>query len=69
MGVPEASDFEQYDAEDPLAHFRERFILPEDTIYLNGNSLGPPPRQTRSRLLDVFDNQWSTDLSRSWNTH
>lgn len=61
--------FEQYDAEDPLAHFRDRFVLPEDTIYLNGNSLGAPPKETRNRLLDVFDSQWSSDLSRSWNTH
>jgi len=63
------SVFEQYDAEDPLAGFRERFILPEGIIYLNGNSLGAAPVHTRDRLLHVFDNQWGPDLSRSWNIH
>ena len=28
------------DAADPLARARERFILPEGVIYLDGNSLG-----------------------------
>src|SRR4030042_469136 len=28
------------DAEDPLAGYRDRFYLPRDSIYMDGNSLG-----------------------------
>ena len=31
------------DAANPLASFRDRFALPADTIYLDGNSLGARP--------------------------
>ncbi len=31
----------ELDAHDPLAQFRGRFFLPPNTIYLDGNSLGP----------------------------
>jgi kynureninase len=29
------------DRADPLARFREQFVLPDRVIYLDGNSLGP----------------------------
>ena len=32
---------ENRDANDPLRAFREEFLLPPETIYLDGNSLGP----------------------------
>ena len=39
------------DAADPLAGFRERFVLADgDRIYLDGNSLGRLPVATRDRL-------------------
>ncbi|TNE66698.1 MAG: kynureninase [Alphaproteobacteria bacterium] len=56
------------DAADPLAHCRDRFDLPESTIYLDGNSLGPLPRGVAERLAHVVASEWRTDLIKSWNT-
>lgn len=50
------------DREDPLAGFRERFLIPpapgggeRPSIYLCGNSLGLQPRATRAALLEELD--------------
>ena len=56
------------DAADPLAMYRERFVLPEGVIYLDGNSLGMLPRATAARLADVVAQEWGQDLIRSWNS-
>jgi len=55
------------DAADPLAPLRERFILPEGVIYLDGNSLGVLPRATPALIADAVTRQWGRDLIRSWN--
>ncbi|MHC3473134.1 kynureninase [Streptomyces sp. 7R007] len=55
------------DADDPLAHLRERFLLPPDVVYLDGNSLGPLPAAVPPVLTDVVTRQWGTDLIGSWN--
>ena len=57
------------DREDPLARFRDEFDLPEGKIYLDGNSLGPLPRRTLSRLINVAREEWGQSLIESWNTH
>ncbi len=57
------------DAADPLRPWRERFVLPEGVIYLDGNSLGPLPRATAARQQELVTKEWGTDLIRSWNTH
>jgi kynureninase len=57
------------DQADPLAGARERFDLPEGIVYLDGNSLGAPPRGVRAVLDDVVSRQWGTDLIASWNDH
>ncbi|WP_405325554.1 kynureninase [Leeuwenhoekiella sp. LLG6367-2.1] len=51
----------QADAEDPLAHFRERFNLPKDEkgknlIYLCGNSLGLQPKKARDYVEEELNN-------------
>ena len=56
------------DADDPLAHFRERFALPEGVIYLDGNSLGALPSATMERLSATVRHEWGTGLITSWNT-
>jgi kynureninase len=57
------------DAADPLRPCRDRFVLPEGVIYLDGNSLGPLPKATVERKLQVIEQQWGRSLIRSWNEH
>jgi kynureninase len=55
------------DAADPLAGYRERFLLEDPAlIYLNGNSLGALPLATLRRMETVFREEWGTALARSW---
>ena len=56
-----------WDADDPLARFRARFALPEDMIYLDGNSLGALPKATAARIRAVIEQEWGEGLIRSWN--
>ena len=55
------------DAADPLASLRQRFLLPPDVIYLDGNSLGALPSATPARLSQVIERDWGDGLIRSWN--
>ncbi|MEI8239107.1 MAG: aminotransferase class V-fold PLP-dependent enzyme [Actinomycetota bacterium] len=55
------------DAADPLAGFRDRFHIPDTSVvYLDGNSLGMPPKRTLERLTEVYRDDWATGLIRSW---
>ena len=56
------------DAADLLGFARERFMLPEDLIYLDGNSLGATPKTAPEKLAEVHT-QWRDDLIASWNKH
>jgi len=58
---------EALDRRDPLAGFRERFLLPEGIIYLDGNSLGALPKAVPARLRAVVEREWGEGLIRSWN--
>jgi kynureninase len=55
------------DARDALAGLRERFILPDNVIYLDGNSLGALPRHVPSRMRAIVEDEWGKGLIRSWN--
>jgi len=54
---------------DSLARKREEFELPEDKIYLDGNSLGPLTKKSALRVREVIEQQWGQDLISSWNSH
>jgi kynureninase len=58
---------EDLDRRDPLARFRERFLLPEGVIYLDGNSLGPVLKSVPDRIRQVVEREWGEGLIRSWN--
>jgi kynureninase len=57
------------DAQDALAPLREAFALPDNVIYLDGNSLGALPRATPIRLAEAALEEWGRDLIKSWNVH
>ena len=55
------------DAADPLAKKRDEFAMPEGVIYLDGNSLGVPPKAALERLRHTAETEWGVGLIRSWN--
>ncbi|GGD12410.1 kynureninase [Nocardioides daphniae] len=55
------------DAEDPLASYRDAFVLPDGVLaYLDGNSLGRPLVRTRDRVGSFVAEEWGARLIRSW---
>ncbi|MFE9255632.1 kynureninase [Streptomyces sp. NPDC006879] len=56
----------ELDAADALAGFRERFLLPDSLVYLDGNSLGALPAAVPGRLGEVVGREWGELLIRSW---
>ena len=56
------------DAADPLASFRDRFVISDPhLVYLDGNSLGRLPAATTERLARVVGDEWGRELIRGWN--
>jgi kynureninase len=57
------------DASDPLAAWRDEFVIADpDLVYLDGNSLGMPPRRAFELIDRVLREEWAGGLIRSW-TH
>ncbi|MEM9642167.1 MAG: kynureninase [Pseudomonadota bacterium] len=46
---------------------KDRFVLPEGVIYLDGNSLGPLPTGVDTRLSGMVSEEWGQHLIRGWN--
>lgn len=61
-------DFRVLDAGDSLKCARDKFDLPDEAIYLDGNSLGAMPRSAAARLAEIAQD-WRTDLNRGWTEH
>lgn len=57
----------ELDASDSLAAHREKFMLPDGVIYLDGNSLGALPKAVSERLQRAIHDEWGVGLIRSWN--
>ncbi|MFN3960544.1 MAG: kynureninase [Parvularculaceae bacterium] len=55
------------DRDDPLRGVRTAFDLPGGVLYLDGNSLGPPPRPALAASRACADEEWRSGLVRSWN--
>lgn len=61
------NDCQTLDAQDPLAPMRDKFVLPEDAIYMVGNSLGALPRATAERMDRAVRIEWGEHLVTGWN--
>ncbi len=58
---------DELDAADPLAAFRDRFVIDDDLVaYLDGNSLGRLPHATLDRLAAFVREEWGGRLIRGW---
>ncbi|WP_019671835.1 kynureninase [Psychrobacter lutiphocae] len=57
----------EWDNEDPLAKFKDEFVLPSGVIYLDGNSLGAKPKTALAKAEQVISKEWGIDLVNSWN--
>ena len=58
----------ELDAHDPLAHFRECFVIADpNLIYMDGNSLGRLPQSTVTLAEELVQHQWGERLIRNWN--
>ena len=55
------------DSKDKLSKFREKFILPEDKIYLDGNSLGVLAKDIIDEINHTIKEEWGNNLISSWN--
>jgi len=61
------NDVATLDAVDSLRRMRDLFQLPDGVIYLDGNSLGPPPKAAFAELEQAARREWGEGLIRSWN--
>ncbi len=56
------------DAADPLAPYRDRFIITDPTlVYVDGNSLGRLTHASQARVQGVLNEEWGDWLIRGWN--
>ena len=67
MTFPTRDECVALDASDPLAPYRDEFVLPDGVIYLDGNSLGALPVRTAAHVERVVTLEWGQGLIRSWN--
>lgn len=62
-------DLTGLDQADLLGDKRDEFSIPDDLIYLDGNSLGVLPTAVKQRLASTVEVEWGESLIRAWNTH
>lgn len=69
MTGPTREEAAALDRSDPLAAFRDRFVIDDDgPVYVDGNSLGRLPKSTVDRLHHVVVEEWGRGLVGSWAT-
>ncbi len=60
------TDCETLDKQDRLGWTRKRFVLPDNIVYLDGNSLGPLPVTALERITGAVTEDWGAGLITSW---
>lgn len=57
----------ELDRNDPLAHFKNRFLITDpDLCYLDGNSLGRLPHDTVKAVNDFMTHEWGREVVTGW---
>jgi len=57
----------ELDRNDPLAHFRSRFVITDpEMCYLDGNSLGRLPHSTVIAVNDYMTKEWGREVVAGW---
>ncbi|MEU0397779.1 kynureninase [Streptomyces sp. NPDC006208] len=64
--MPTMRDAKNLDMADPLYSRREKFLLPDGTIYLDGNSLGALSSRVPATLEKAVRDQWGNHLIAAW---
>lgn len=58
---------QKLDREDPLKDYPEMFYRPDEELcYLDGNSLGRPPKETISKMKSFLTEEWGAKLVDGW---
>ena len=66
--ISEISYARKLDLSDPLKKYKDDFFIPEkELLYLDGNSLGRPPKMALHKAQELVEEQWGKRLIRSWN--
>jgi kynureninase len=57
----------ELDKNDPLAHFKSRFVITDPQMcYLDGNSLGRLPKSTITAISDFMNKEWGPEVVTGW---
>ena len=57
----------ELDKNDPLAHFKSKFVITDpDLCYLDGNSLGRLPHDTIKAVNDFLTHEWGREVVTGW---
>ena len=50
-------------------NLKKNFSIPKGTIYLCGNSLGPPLKSMGNEVKKFVDEEWAKELVKGWNSN
>jgi len=57
----------ELDKNDPLAHYRSKFVITDPNLcYLDGNSLGRLPNATVKTVSDYLSQEWGNEVVTGW---